>query len=92
MQVKLIKGNEERLYECANIGVTRITEAMAAAQKPINRQPGIYIEMAEVNRVKGATKMIVLPDDADVVFVMNDLGKTTDTYRWPITAVAGARP
>lgn len=90
MQVKVIKGNEERLYECANIGVTKITSSMAAAQSPIGRQPGIYIEMAEVNRVKGNTKMIVLPDDGDTVFVMNDLGKTTDTYRWPPVAAAAA--
>lgn len=83
MQVKLVKGNEEKLFECANIAVKKITEGMAVTKDPMNMQPGIYIEMSEVNHVRGAMLQIVLPDDGDTVYVTNVEGHTTETYRWP---------
>lgn len=91
MQVKVIKGNEEQLFECSNIRVTTITEDMAAAKLPIGRQPGLYIELSEVGKVRGAMKTIVLPDDGEIAYVENDNGKTTGTYRWPLRAAGDGR-
>lgn len=84
MQIKIMRGNQERIFECANISVMTVTEGMAAAKAPIGVGPGIYIELSEVNGAKGTMHRIVLPDDGDTVYVMNSAGKTTNTYRWPI--------
>lgn len=78
MLVKLMKGNEGWTHPCTHIHVTEIPEDCVAVKSGLDT-PGIRIELSP----KGPT--IRLPEDGEVVYVMNDGGDTIDTHRWPKT-------
>lgn len=77
MLVKIIKQDGRQFtYQCSHIGVTTVSEGCPAALSGLD-VPGVTLELMP----KGPT--LRLPDDGEVVYVMNDAGNTVDSYRWP---------
>lgn len=58
----------ERLEPCANVTFTELDDSIKVELSMDGGKP---------------PKVLSLPDDADIVYVLNDLGRTVDTKRWP---------
>lgn len=67
MVIKVIKGNHETTYPCQHHAVTHGKDKMV------------------MEIVQSASKRVTveLPRDGDIIYVMNDHGKTVDSFRWP---------
>lgn len=76
MQVKIVRENQKKFYQCNHVCVTVITADMQVAKSGL-AVPGISIELSP-----GPT--LYLPQDGDSAFLLNDSGKTVDAYHWPI--------
>ena len=69
--IKVKRGTDyEVSYPCTHFAVTRYPEGSEYGT-------GIVFELVNPNR------MVKLPDDGDTVYVMNALGNTVGTYRYP---------
>ena len=78
----------ETLHECSHFEVTRILPGSAIANIVAKAQ-GLAPDSTEhlgieIRYVKdGVTKLLRVPQDGRVVYVLNSVGKAIDGYRYP---------
>ena len=84
---KPVKGNrEEDVFPVAHYSAKIVLEDSPEAQEG-TAEPGITIKCAQraaLDEGLGAARILRLPKDADVVYIMNDAGDTIQSYRWPL--------
>lgn len=86
MQVKIVNGFKEHIYQCEDIDVTRFPDDGPNRQHFTPDQIGIEVRCCP----RGPTLRI--PRDGEVIYVMNDRGDTTNTYRYRSPVDAAASP
>lgn len=83
MYAKAIKGNQESVYSFSHVQITNYPSDYPTGTKgPIDR---ITVELVGAKSNSqllkpGQSNIITIPDDADVVYLLNDAGKTIGTH------------
>lgn len=83
--IKVVKGRVERMHPCEEFTVTIVPAKGHYAENPhlINMPLGQKIKLdLEFVNMKGEMdrKVILLPKDGSVAYVMDSVGNTVDTY------------
>lgn len=76
------------LYPCSHLQITHFTPEVVArmAQSGLTAEPGIVVELCNDDPSE-ASRIVRLPADGNVVYVMNADGDTIETHRYKAAAV-----
>lgn len=78
MFVKVINGDKENTYPCDSIEKKVLDPDSPVVKSGLDTE-GVRVELIQIPPKKNS--FIFLPQDGQVIYVMNDDGKTIDTIR-----------
>jgi hypothetical protein len=80
MFVKLVNGDDEKLFPCDSSEKKYLDPDSPAVKSGLDTE-GVRVELVQTPPKKNS--FLFLPQDGQVIYVMNDGGKTIDTIRYP---------
>lgn len=75
--IKVVNGDEEAIYPCKHINITRLTGSVVQKEVGLPEEPGYLIKLSPDGPV------FQFPQDGQVAYIMNQAGDTIQTVRWP---------
>lgn len=82
--IKMVKGNTEKPYQCEGYTVTTLPKEGYYHDHPekigMPRGQRVKFDMEVIENGELTRKVICIPKDGAVAYVMNDKGDTIDTY------------